>query len=74
METILVGLAMLVPAIFAVLLITGGIVMVALWAFAQMPAAVSGRFSPAAGRRERRNGRERRHRLTDQHRRPSAVV
>lgn len=63
MENFLVGLAMLAPAIFVVLLIAGGIVIVSAWIYALLPDVLKGPkpASPASKQRiERRSGRDRR--------------
>ena len=68
MQTILVSILMLFPAIIAVLLIVGGIVMASVWAFSWLPSALTGKTSARAQklhRENRRSGQDRRHGLPE---------
>lgn len=68
METIVVGILMLFPAVFILLLIAGGAIMVSFWVFAHLPPSLTGK-TPAKVtkpyRNERRSGSDRRHQLTE---------
>lgn len=77
MEHFLVGLAMLAPAIFIVLLLAGGIIIVSAWAYALLPPVLKGNppDRTVKTRKERRSGHDRRHGMaTNIHRNHTAAT
>ena len=77
MENFLVGLAMMIPAIFVVLLVAGGVITVSVWAYMYFSAPIKGKDHlkrDNAPRRERRSGRDRRHSVSSNGGRGPAAV